>query len=79
MICTIIFVFLCIRAYTLSITFTQAAMAQIQLSISVSAFVYRIVFRIEYFGYLHLCSIFLALGIGADDNFVLFDAAAGTN
>ena len=73
-ICTIIFVDLCIRAYTRSHVFTAAALAQIQLSIPVSAFVYRIVFRIEYFGYLHLCSIFLALGIGADDNFVLFDA-----
>ena len=73
-ICTIIFVFLCIRVYTRSRAFTDAAVAQIQLSIYVSAFVYRIVFRIEYFGSLHLCSIFLALGIGADDNFVLFDA-----
>jgi hypothetical protein len=49
-------------------------MAQILMSIPVTAFVYRIVFRIEYFGTLHLCSIFLVLGIGADDNFVLLDA-----
>ena len=73
-VCTIIFVYLCIRVYTRSKAFTDAALAQIQLSIPVTAFLYRIVFRIEYFGSLHLCSIFLALGIGADDNFVLFDA-----
>ncbi len=73
-ICTIIFINLCIHAYTRSKAFTEAALAQIQLSIPVSAFLYRVVFRIDYFGDLHLCIIFLALGIGADDNFVLFDA-----
>ena len=72
--CTILFVSICIRVHTSSNAYTCAAMAQILLSIPVTAFVYRIVFRIEYFGFLHLCSIFLVLGIGADDNFVLLDA-----
>jgi hypothetical protein len=74
MLCTIVFVLLLIRLHTGSSVFACAAMAQILMSIPVTAFLYRIVFRIEYFGTLHLCSIFLVLGIGADDNFVLLDA-----
>ena len=74
MLCTIIFVSLLIRAHTGYSFYACAAMAQILMSIPVTAFLYRIVFQIEYFGTLHLCSIFLVLGIGADDNFVLFDA-----
>lgn len=72
--CTILFVFFMIRTHVGSNAYACAAVAQILMSIPVTAFLYRIVFRIEYFGTLHLCSIFLALGIGADDNFVLFDA-----
>ena len=74
MLCTIVFVSLLIRLHTGSSVFACAAMAQILMSIPVTAFLYRIVFHIDYFGTLHLCSIFLVLGIGADDNFVLFDA-----
>jgi hypothetical protein len=74
MLCTIVFVSLLIRLHTRSSVYTCAATAQILMSIPVTAFLYRIVFRIDYFGTLHLCSIFLVLGIGADDNFVLFDA-----
>merc|ERR1711965_406697 len=74
MLCTIVFVSLLIRVHTGSSVYTCAATAQILMSIPVTAFFYRIVFRIDYFGTLHLCSIFLVLGIGADDNFVLFDA-----
>ena len=74
MLCTIVFVSLLIRIHTGSSVYTCAATAQILMSIPVTAFLYRIVFRIDYFGTLHLCSIFLVLGIGADDNFVLLDA-----
>lgn len=74
MLCTIIFVSLLIRIHTGPSVYACAAMAQILLSIPVTAFLYRIVFRIDYFGMLHLCSICLVLGIGADDNFVPFDA-----
>ena len=74
MLCTVVFVSLLIRVHTGSSAYACAAMAQILMSIPVTAFLYRIVLRIEYFGTLHLCSIFLVLGIGADDNFVLFDA-----
>ena len=74
MLCTIVLVALLIRVHTGSSAYACAAMAQILMSIPVTAFLYRFVFHIEYFGTLHLCSIFLVLGIGADDNFVLFDA-----
>ena len=37
-------------------------------------FVYKVVLRIEYFDFIHILAVFLILGIGADDVFVVFDA-----
>ena len=74
MLCTIIFVGLWVRVHTGSCAYTGAAMGQILMSIPVTAFFYRAVLRFEYFAFLHLCSIFFVLGVGADDNFVLLDA-----
>lgn len=36
--------------------------------------VYKLVFQIEYFDFIHILAVFLILGIGADDVFVVFDA-----
>ncbi|KAH8095328.1 hypothetical protein JL720_2621 [Aureococcus anophagefferens] len=74
MLFTILFVTFWVRIHTGSCAYTAACMAQILMSVPITAFVYRFVFRFEYFAFLHLCSIFFVLGIGADDNFVLLDA-----
>lgn len=74
MVVAILFVALWIRVHTGFLRFAAAATTQILLSIPVTALVYRFVFGFEYFAFLHLCSIFVVLGIGADDNFVLLDA-----
>jgi len=71
---TICFVALWIRVHTGSLKFAAAATCQILLSIPVTALIYRYIIGFEYFAFLHLCSIFVVLGIGADDNFVLLDA-----
>ena len=71
---TICFVALWIRVHTGSLKFAAAATLQILLSIPVTALIYRYIIGFEYFAFLHLCSIFVVLGIGADDNFVLLDA-----
>ena len=71
---TICFVALWIRVHTGSAKFAAAATSQILLSIPVTALIYRYIVGFEYFAFLHLCSIFVVLGIGADDNFVLLDA-----
>ena len=74
MLFTILFVAFWVRIHTGSCAYTAACMAQILMSVPITALVYRFVFRFEYFAFLHLCSIFFVLGIGADDNFVLLDA-----
>ena len=68
---TICFVALWIRVHTGSAKFAAAATLQILLSIPVTALIYRYIIGFEYFAFLHLCSIFVVLGIGADDNFCL--------
>ena len=43
-------------------------------SAPVAMFVYKCIFRIFYFDFIHILAVFLLLGIGADDVFVVFDA-----
>lgn len=49
-------------------------MYQIVLSLPVGSLFYRRVFMIDFFDYLHVLVIYLVLGIGADDVFVLVDS-----
>ena len=43
------------------------------LSIGVSYFVYRTIYRISIFPFMNLMSAFILIGIGCDDTFVFFD------
>ena len=72
--CSILFVSFWIFIHTGSLFVTIFSMLQIILSMSFSFLIYRLVFGITYFTQLHVCAIFLALGIGADDIFVFTDA-----
>lgn len=68
------FVFAYIWWHTGSFWLTCTGMAQILLSLPVAFFIYRLIFQITFFTQLHILSVFLVLGIGADDIFVLVDA-----
>ena len=57
-----------------SLFLSSAAMLQIILGFPFSYFLYRIVFRVTYFGLLQGIIIFVILGIAADDCFVFVDA-----
>jgi hypothetical protein len=50
-----------------------AGMFQIVLSLPIGSLIYRKVLQIQYFNFLHILVIYLVLGIGADDIFVLVD------
>merc|ERR1719253_940197 len=52
----------------------SAGMLQIILSFPITAILYWEVFRIRYFEFLHILVVYLVLGIGADDIFVLCDS-----
>ncbi len=43
------------------------------LSIGVSFFIYRVIYRIPIFPFMNLMSAFILIGIGCDDIFVFFD------
>lgn len=45
-------------------------------SVTVALFFYKVIIRIEYFDFIHILAVFLILGIGADDVFVVWDAWA---
>jgi len=71
---SIMFVWVWIYVHTSSSMMASTGMLQIVLSLPLSFFVYRYLFGITFFSELHNLVIFLVLGIGADDVFVLFDA-----
>ncbi|KAH9249540.1 hypothetical protein BASA81_012713 [Batrachochytrium salamandrivorans] len=67
-----VFVSLCFHFN--SLVLGLGAILQVMVSFPVTLFFYRLVLNIDLFGGLHVIAIFLILGIGVDDCFVLFDA-----
>ena len=70
----VLFVWGYITFHTRSLFLSNMAMIQILLSLPVSYTVYRYVWGIPFFSQLHILAIFLVLGVGADDIFVITDA-----
>ena len=62
------------RVNTQSFFIAFVGMFEILISFPIALVIYRLIFRIEYVGNITGLSIFILLGIGADDIFVYFDA-----
>lgn len=60
--------------HTRSLFLTALGQVHVLLSFPTTWFIYRVVFGIEYMGFLNFISLFVILGIGADDIFVFVDA-----
>ena len=60
--------------HTKSLFLTLLGQAGIWISFPVTWFIYRVFFGIKYFGMLNFMSMFVIMGIGADDIFVFVDA-----
>merc|ERR1719201_1261349 len=71
---SVAFVVVYLRIHTGSYFLALMGIFQIFFSLPVSLFFYRLVFQIDYFSQLHILVLFLVLGVGADDIFVLVDA-----
>lgn len=71
---SIIFVWVWLMVHTGSFFVGSIGMLQIFLSLPVSMFLYYAVLRITFFETLQTLVIFVVLGVGADDVFVLVDA-----
>ncbi len=70
---SIMFVFIWIFVHTGSAFMASMGMLQIVTSLPIGNFIYKVFFGIPYFDTLHTLVIFLVLGVGADDVFVLVD------
>ena len=57
-----------------SVFIASLGMFEILMSLPVSIFIYKLAFRVAYLGNIQVLSIFIVLGIGADDVFVFYDA-----
>ena len=71
---SVLFVYFYISVHTGSFFYGSIGILQIMLSIPVSFFFYYYVFQITYFAQTHILAVFIILGVGADDVFVLVDA-----
>ncbi|XP_074098681.1 protein dispatched isoform X2 [Cotesia typhae] len=64
------FVTFCIWAYTSSIILTVSAILAVIFSLGISYAIYTLVIRINFFPFMNLLAIVVAVGIGADDAFI---------
>ena len=71
---SLVFVYVWIWVHVGSYFLASIGMLQIVASLPIGNAIYRQIFQIDYFDTLHTLVIFLVLGIGADDVFVLVDA-----
>ena len=62
-----------LRSHVGSTPLALAALVQIVLSVPLSYFVYFAVLRMPFFPFLNMVTLFLIIGIGADDVFVYVD------
>jgi len=70
---SVFLVFIVAAIHTGSFFLALITMLQILLSFPLPFFVYRYIFQIKHFGVLNVTTLFLLLGIGADDVFVFTD------
>mmetsp|Transcript_6051 Transcript_6051/g.11498 ORF Transcript_6051/g.11498 Transcript_6051/m.11498 type:complete len:998 (+) Transcript_6051:160-3153(+) len=70
---SLLFVYIWIWVHTGSFFLASIGMLQIVASLPIGNLIYKVVFQIPYFDTLHTLVIFLVLGVGADDVFVLVD------
>ena len=70
------FIFVVLTVHTRSLFLGITGLVQVLFSFPVCFFVYRVIFQIKLFGALQVISLFIVLGIGADDVFILTDALA---
>ena len=71
---SILAVWVYMAAHTGSVFVASLGMFEILASFPVSIFLYRVFFRVSYLGNIQILSVFVVLGVGADDVFVFFDA-----
>lgn len=75
---SIMFIFVFILVHTKSLWITGFAVLSIMTSFLCTNLIYRVVLDFRYIGFFHVLTIFIVLGIGADDIFVFYDVWRNT-
>lgn len=75
---SICFIFVLILTHTRSLWVTGFAILSIITSFVTTNLIYRLVFDFRYIGFFHVLTLFIVLGIGADDIFVFYDVWRNT-
>ena len=75
---SIMFIFVFILIHTKSLWITGFAVLSIMTCFLCTNLIYRVVLDFRYIGFFHVLTIFIVLGIGADDVFVFYDVWRNT-
>ena len=75
---SISFIFIFILIHTKSMWITCFAVLSIITSFIATNLIYRVVLDFQYIGFFHILTVFIVLGIGADDIYVFFDVWRNT-
>ena len=75
---SICFIFVLILIHTRSLWITGFAILSILTSFVCTNLIYRVVLDFRYIGFFHVLTLFIVLGIGADDIFVFYDVWRNT-
>ena len=67
----ILLVFLSVWSFTTSLTVTISSITSIGFSLGLAYFTYTFVFRLSFFPFMNILAVIIALGVGADDTFIL--------
>lgn len=73
------FIFLVVLLQTQSLFISSLALFSVFTSFTGANLIYRVIFDYKYFGIFHVLSVFIILGIGADDIFVFYDTWRATS
>ncbi|XP_028396305.1 protein dispatched homolog 3-like [Dendronephthya gigantea] len=75
---SMVFIFMFMWLQIGSLWITSWAIFSILSSFVITNFIYRVILDFRYFGVFHVLSVFIVLGIGADDVFVFMDSWKST-
>ena len=68
---SLVLIMLLVWAYTASLTITLASLSSIAASLGLAYFTYTFVLRLTFFPFMNVLAVVIALGVGADDTFIL--------
>ena len=68
---SLVLITLLVWAYTASLTITLASLSSIAAALGLAFFTYTFILRLTFFPFMNVLAVVIALGVGADDTFIL--------